>query len=374
MADIFEKGIENLDNRDPVIVLCGEVGSMVGRFVDGDVSESETTKKLIDIYHTKFDGKAEEFEEILKFMKSLAEVLPERVNNGNVKLDKDDLKLKNILNRLMTSLEVDDVEHIYDEFLSASFSAVTVGMIEEEAPRHSMTINEVINPTKMNVNETVNEDEKVDEKTASHHPLWYVINNVDESQSENVDVENDVESSDVEKVDFFGKEVSVGDKTKINFVDEKKKKSSVSMGADTNSINIAHDKKTNVSRAALNTTFKGVLDYMSANEEVPFDFVINTKTADFKKEFIGSIIAHSMKDRMKDTIKDNSLINGVSKEPLLAGKISSFVINGMNISYDDFSKFSSYEDFEKFEEKMNKDKGNVRKKLLENGMVNNSGR
>ena len=365
MADIFEKGIENLDNMNPVIVLCGELGSTVGRFADRNVSESETTKKLIDIYHTKFDGKADEFEEILQFMKSLAKGLPEKTNN--VKLNKDDKKLKNILNRLMTSLEVDDVEHIYDEFLSASFSTVTVGMIEEETPHHSITLNEVINPSKMNVNEVVNNDTKKDNV---HHPLWYVLDKVDKDQSANVEVESDKESSNTEKVDFFGKKVSVGDKTKINFLGEKKKKSSVSMGANLSSINIAHERKENVSKLALQTTFKGVIDYMSAKDEVPFDFVINTKTADFKEEFVDALVMYSRLDNI-----DNKLKNNVSDKSLVAGKISSFVIDGMQISYDDFLTFSGYADFEKFEKKVKgKGKENVRKKLLENKMVNNASR
>lgn len=369
MADIFEKGIENLDNRDPAIVLCGEVGSMVGRFVDGEVSESETTKKLIDIYHTKFDGKAEEFKEILSYMKYLAESLPEKINN-NVKLNEDSLK-KGVLKNLLNSLEQESVDVVYDYFKLSKFNEDL--FVDETKHHNSITLNEVVNPSKMNVDEVV-EDKEDKADNVVHHPLWYVLNKVDEQQSEKVDVENDVESSDVEKVNFFGKEVSIGNKTKINFVDEKKKKSSVSMGADTKSINIAHEKKENVSKTALKTTFKGVLDYMSAKDEVPFDFVINTKTDDFKKEFIGSIIADSMQDRMKDTMKNNNLINGVSKEPLVAGKISSFVINGVKISYDDFSKFSSYKDFEEFEKKMNKDKEDVRKRLLGNKLINNVGR
>ncbi len=418
MADIFEKGIEDLNARDPIIVLCGEVGSMVGRFSDGNLSESKTTEDLIEVYHTKFDGKEQYFENILLLMKRVAKELPGMSENGS-------FVSKALLNTVLNSLKKDNTEDIikfYDSvsssldeymftrndeaFISKVMNALSdedkeekgLQVISPRSVKPLFTINEVVAPDKKekvkieDVKENKKEEISKDEKRVSHHLLWYVLNNVrDEDSNRGIEYE-DSEGKKRYATDrqYTKNPELVSDKSKIFF-----QKSQVYVGNHSNSLNISHKKNEVTDREAIASSFKGVVDYMESKAEIPFEFKINTKSDEFKKEMVSTILMYvkinevnskvkSLKAKKKvfelAEVETDSNEKGLMKEDfVLKGKVSSFNIDGKVFSYADFVNFAKsnkgYDDFVKFEEKIEeKEKEAVRQNLLKNQIINNVNR
>ena len=414
MADIFEKGIEDLNGRDPVIVLCGEVGSMVGRFSEENLSESKTTEDLIDVYHTKFDGREDYFENILTLMKRVIKELPRMSKNGS-------FVSKALLNTILQSLMKDDFEDIvkfYDSvsssldeymsnrrdefFISKVMDALSSENKEEKGlqvispkdNKFSYTINEVVNPDKKEKAkvEDIEEDKKEEisneVKKEAHHLLWHVLDNVrDDDPNHKVEYE-DSEGNKRYVADrlYIQNPESISDKSKIFF-----SKTQVGVGNHSNSLNISHKKNEETSNDAMLSSVKGVVDYMEAKAEIPFEFKINTKSDEFKKGMVSTILMYVQMDEIRSKTKkssdakskvfelseveideNNSLTK--SDEFKLKGKVSTFNIDGMVVSYADFAKFKFYSDFVEFEEKT-KEKGKgkeaVRKRFLENEIINN---
>lgn len=378
----FIKGIENLNNRFPEHKIVEELSSISGRFVDvNEFPESKTAESLLNVLDTKFKGKEDLFIKVGSF-----------INEESKKIiymnEPDKIKYKFVLNGLLNFLKsgnIDALEQfnldeinpysVHDDVFFDKLKKSLANDVAEEKPRFEIS-ETVIN--RATVNEKIVKDEKEDEEEndVQHHPLWYVLDNIDEENAGIVSVKND-NSENAEEKEFNGKTVFIGDKSKLNF-NETDASASVSVGNKVNTLNISHDKDVDVPNVAMNSTFNGVVDYMEAKGDVPFEFTINTKTEEFKQNFISSIMYFVRKDVITNKITTNSNING-AKVSTLKGKISSFLVDGMSISYDDFATFKSYDDFVAFEERVNarkldKDKESVRDKLLENEIINNVAR
>ncbi|MGN0929996.1 MAG: hypothetical protein ACI4N3_05135 [Alphaproteobacteria bacterium] len=378
----FIKGIENLKERLPEHKIVEELSSVSGRFVDvNEFPESKTAESLLNVLDTKFNGKEDLFIKVASF-----------INEESEKLiymnELDKIRYKFVLNgflNLLKSGNIDALENINldeinlnsvrdDVFFNKLKDTLEIKNTEKK-PRFEIS-EKIIN--RANVNEEINEkdeDETEEDENAVHHPLWYVLDNIDEKDAPVVYVEDD-NTENAEEKEFKGETVLIGDKSKLHFSEED---AVVSVGNKVNTLNISHDKNVEVPNVAMTSTFNGVVDYMEAKEEIPFEFTVNTKTEDFKQNFISSIIYFVRKDIIANRITSNSNINGVSDEPALGDKISSFLINGMSISYDDFATFKNYDDFVAFEERLNErkldeEKEDVRNRLLENEIINNVSR
>lgn len=222
---------------------------------------------------------------------------------------------------------------------------------------HVFSISEVVDNDKINVNEAValdEEDDKdeVDEEYKLHNMLWYVLDNVN-VETTDVEVEDDTTES-AEEREFNGKTVLIGDNSKLKFAGESKNEANVSVADKKNTLDISHSKKSVVPVDAMASSFKGVVDFMEAKDEIPFDFTLTTQTPQFKQDFISSIIDVLHKDEIANKVTANAMVAGVAKDSKINGRISAFVIDGVTIPYNDFITFNSYDDFTKFEEKMNK--------------------
>ena len=89
---------------------------------------------------------------------------------------------------------------------------------------------------------------------------------------------------------------------------------------------------------------------MEEKNQIPFDFNINTKTEEFKKSLFEIIKLN----QQKDILIDNDDINSINKDDKFKDKVSKFIDDGVEISYNQFNTFKNFEDFKNFQSKVNK--------------------
>lgn len=211
-----------------------------------------------------------------------------------------------------------------------------------------------------------------DENDKSVAPiLSYVLDNILQDEKDDVKVvpDNSLES---ENYDFYGDKLKISDNSQIKYKSDKEKFDTKIVGnSQENSMTISHSKNINSPEFAVMSALNGMVDFMSAKQQLPFDFNINTKTETFLKTLFDSIRKLQNIEMFQNNVSQNAMVNSVKTDDI-KNKISSFVIDGVNIPYDNMQKFVNFKEFSDFISVMKiqkTDEGNSDNKKVEPGII-----
>lgn len=326
----FELVSKNLDKFSEIISTFGGIYSL------------EFVKSLSDKFekHIAINFVIEKLSFIAGFISRVQEVINDNftlLENKEKANEFKDYIEKTLLNSDDYLETLNNVERYIKSQTKNPQNSFLYPMAVVQPSRYELTLSEGIFD-KAFVNEEVLSDDEKNEQVV-HHPLWYVLDNISDEDSLNVDVKEDEKSSDVRS--FNGKEVKIGDASNITFRNDNDViGTKVSMTKADNNMTISHQKDKEVVNGSVKSSVLGLLDYMSESKQSPFVFNINTKTPEFKKTLVEELIA------LKNA--DMALKNEKEKSFVLKDKVDVFSFDGKVIPFSIFESFKDYEAFDNY--------------------------
>ena len=322
---------EEQTQDDEFTLALQQIGAVASEGMSNKVVE-----KILDFYNSQDENKDKLKEKIITISNWCRDTIT-KINQEEEDWNNKET-LRHSLNLVMNYLENGDISHqTFDTILSYlntfDIENIFEGFLSED----------VFNSGYM--------DEQVENVENEILPiLSYVLDNVLDEDKDNVKVDEDADL-DEENYTFFDKKVKISDNSKVKFKSESGRFDSNVIGdSNKNSLVFSHDKGVNAPQNAVNSVFYGMIDFMEEKNQIPFEFNINTKTEEFKKSLFEIIKLN----QQKDILIDNDDINSINKDDKFKDKVSKFIIDGVEISYNQFNTFKNFEDFKNFQSKVNK--------------------
>ena len=321
-----------------------KISEGIGAFVQGN--EALATERLGKFLESSNDNIIEQLEEISFFLSKHAK-------------DYHNDKIKYILSPI-----------IEENGFYGKDCAMVMGRIKSEIPNweeivkqdknpkiKEATIVERIIPTKNSAQETATKK--------STQPLIRLLSRIESHKSEDytkgISVIEDKDNG--EKTTFNTKEIMVGNKSSITYINKNKKiqnKVSIDQQKE-NTLILSHKKETGVYPSLVADTIMATVDYMTEKGQIPFVLNINSKTNEYREAVAKTLFAFSkafikqIKNRNQKILQSKALDN-----------VSAFKFDGVEIKKEELLKANSEEEFlKKITSLQNAKKDNDNKKAEE---------
>ncbi len=322
---------EEQTQDDEFTLALQQIGAVASEGMSNKVVE-----KILDFYNSQYENKDKLKEKIITISNWCRDTIT-KINQEEEDWNNKET-LRHNLNLVMNYLENGDISHQTFDTILSYLNTFNVENIFEGFLSEAL------------VNSGYMDEQVENEKNEILPILSYVLDNVLDEDKDNVKVDEDADL-DEENYTFFDKKVKISDNSKVKFKSESGRFDSNVIGdSNKNSLVFSHDKGVNAPQNAVNSVFYGMIDFMEEKNQIPFEFNINTKTEEFKKSLFEIIKLN----QQKDILIDNDDINSINKDDKFKDKVSKFIIDGVEISYNQFNTFKNFEDFKNFQSKVNK--------------------
>ncbi len=325
---------EEQTQDDEFTLALQQIGAVASEGMSNKVVE-----KILDFYNSQDENKDKLKEKIITISNWCRDTIT-KINQEEEDWNNKET-LRHSLNLVMNYLENGDISHQTFDTILSYLNTFDIENIFEGFLSEALVNSGYMDEQIENVENEENEILPI---------LSYVLDNVLDEDRDNVKVDEDADL-DEENYTFFDKKVKISDNSKVKFKSESGRFDSNVIGdSNKNSLVFSHDKGVNAPQNAVNSVFYGMIDFMEEKNQIPFEFNINTKTEEFKKSLFEIIKLN----QQKDILIDNDDINSINKDDKFKDKVSKFIIDGVEISYNQFNTFKNFEDFKNFQSKVNK--------------------